>query len=124
SHGSAQTAKWLPKPSIYLALPLIRLRASCETRLPRTGTSSRIIASTSNMTAKLDAPRSCLHWLVLALTMIPVNADAADPLPRASERACDVQADVGVPSSRLATLARGFNLPGWLDSRAPQRPDL
>jgi len=28
-----------------------------------------------------------------------------------------------VPASRLATLARGFNLTGWLDSRAPQRPD-
>jgi endoglucanase len=56
--------------------------------------------------------------------MITANAVTADPLPRASERACDVRADVGVPASRLATLAHGFNLPGWLDSRAPQRPDL
>ena len=71
-----------------------------------------------------DAPRDCLRWLVLALTMLTANAVVAEPLPRASERACGVRADVGVPASGLATLARGFNLPGWLDSRAPKRPDL
>src|SRR5215218_1320877 len=36
---------------------------------------------------------------------------------------CDAQAASGVPQSRLALMARGFNLTGWLDGANTRRPD-
>src|SRR4051794_34285817 len=38
--------------------------------------------------------------------------------------ACEVQAAAGVPTARLATLARGFNLPSWLDGGSTRRPEF
>jgi endoglucanase len=61
--------------------------------------------------------------LVLAMAMLAANAAAAetsDPAP--GRPACGVQ--TGVSPSRLAVLARGFNLPGWLEGPTPRQPDL
>jgi endoglucanase len=38
-------------------------------------------------------------------------------------RGCVSQSSSGVSSERIATLARGFNLTGWLDGDTPRRPD-
>ena len=37
---------------------------------------------------------------------------------------CAFLGETGVPAQRLAALARGFNLPGWLDGSATRRPDI
>jgi endoglucanase len=44
-------------------------------------------------------------------------AQATAPAPSCATRA------EGVPAQRLALLARGFNLTGWLDADTPKRPD-
>ena len=37
---------------------------------------------------------------------------------------CGFLGETGVPAQRLAALARGFNLPGWLDGSETRRPDI
>jgi endoglucanase len=49
-----------------------------------------------------------------ALAAVSTPALAAD---------CAFLGATGVPAQRLAALARGFNLPGWLDGGATRRPD-
>ena len=68
--------------------------------------------------------RRALQPLVVALTMLAASSAAGENSGRASNRpACEAQMASGVPRSRLAVLARGFNLPGWLEGSAPRRPD-
>jgi endoglucanase len=45
--------------------------------------------------------------------------------PAVSQSAdCPILAQSTVPARRLAALARGFNLPGWLDGTQTRRPDM
>jgi endoglucanase len=61
--------------------------------------------------------------LMLAMAILAANAASGEPSnPAPGLPACDVQ--TGVPPSRLAMLARGFNLPGWLEGSTPRQPDL
>ena len=62
--------------------------------------------------------------LVFALTMLAAGPAAAESsILAANRQACDASAASGVARSRLAVLARGFNLPGWLEGSSPRRPD-
>lgn len=66
--------------------------------------------------------RSALLALVLAV--LAASAVAGESIdPALSRPACEAQATSGVPQSRLAALARGFNLPGWLEGPTTHRPD-
>ena len=58
----------------------------------------------------------CRAAFLLALASLVTTL----PAHAAERRAC--LAETGVPSARLAVLARGFNLTGWLDGDAPRRP--
>jgi endoglucanase len=61
--------------------------------------------------------------LLFAIAMLAANAAAGETPERSPDRlTCDGQ--MGVPPSRLAILARGFNLPGWLEGPTPRQPDL
>jgi endoglucanase len=61
--------------------------------------------------------------LLFAIAMLAANAAAGETPERSPDRlTCDGQ--MGVPPSRLAVLARGFNLPGWLEGPTPRQPDL
>jgi endoglucanase len=66
--------------------------------------------------------RAYIVCLLLAL----VAGDIRDAAAQAdtTQRACDAQAASGVDAKRLAALARGFNLTGWLDGPTMRRPDL
>jgi endoglucanase len=57
-------------------------------------------------------------FLCAALLVNGSQVTAAGPID-----ACPTQESSTVPPARLAALARGFNLPGWLDSATPQPPD-
>jgi endoglucanase len=81
--------------------------------------------------ARSGSARSArLRRLAAALMLTTFAVAAAAPgsaeAPRLGERppACDAQAPAGVPAARLAVLARGFNLTGWLDQAEPRRPDM
>jgi endoglucanase len=54
-----------------------------------------------------------------ALLALPPAAVAQAP----AARSCAIAADQGVPADRVARLARGFNLTGWLDGETRRRPD-
>jgi endoglucanase len=58
----------------------------------------------------------------MALALLSVSA-LAGPLNDSVRPACDARGSPGVPAARLATLARGFNLTGWLDGPTVRRPD-
>jgi endoglucanase len=63
--------------------------------------------------------------LLLVTSLWPTTAAAGEAAsPVLSRQSCSAQADTGVPASRLAALARGFNLPGWLEGSTPRRPDM
>jgi len=63
--------------------------------------------------------------LLLVATLWAAHAAAGEAAsPVLSQAACVAAASAGVPPSRLAALARGFNLPGWLEGSAPRRPDM
>ena len=66
-------------------------------------------------TAALAVVLACGPWRSAALAQ---NGDATSDRP-----ACQPQPPTGVPASRLALMARGFNLTGWLDTTTPRRPD-
>jgi endoglucanase len=53
------------------------------------------------------------------LALPPAAAMAQAP----AALSCAMAADQGVPADRVAGLARGFNLTGWLDGDTPKRPD-
>jgi endoglucanase len=59
---------------------------------------------------------SLLLGTALAVLSVPASAQTA--------RDCGFLGETGVPAQRLAALARGFNLPGWLDGRETRRPDI
>jgi len=64
--------------------------------------------------------RRALAGLLLgtALAVLPASARAQ------TQGDCAFLAEATVPARRLAALARGFNLPGWLDGSATRRPDM
>src|SRR5712691_6898356 len=71
-------------------------------------------------------PACRMHRLLrpLVLLLMTLSASAAvaeDSPPSTTAPACEAR--IGVPPSRLAALARGFNLPGWLEGGTPRRPD-
>jgi endoglucanase len=67
----------------------------------------------------------CSGALVFVATMFAANAGAGENSSLAlNQQACEAQAAAGVPQSRLAGLARGFNLPGWVEGSSPRRPDM
>ena len=66
--------------------------------------------------------RAHIACLLLALVVADIGSAAAQA--DATQRACDAQAASGVDARRLAALARGFNLTGWLDGPTVRRPDL
>jgi endoglucanase len=53
------------------------------------------------------------------LALPPAAAIAQAP----AAHSCAIAADQGVPADRVARLARGFSLTGWLDGETPRRPD-
>ena len=60
--------------------------------------------------------------VLTAVTAIPAAAEAA--VRAANLSVCRTAPVAGVPPSRLWALARGFNLPGWLEGPAVRRPDM
>jgi endoglucanase len=67
--------------------------------------------------------RSLLPVLVAAV--LAANAAAGEhPKVALNREACEASPAAGVPQARLAALARGFNLPGWLEGPTPRRPDM
>jgi endoglucanase len=60
--------------------------------------------------------------VLAALALAAVPGTAQTPRPAAA-RPPGCEGPPGVPAARLAALARGFNLTGWLDSEPAQRPD-
>jgi endoglucanase len=63
--------------------------------------------------------------LILVAVMLTTNAVAAEhPKANLSGEVCEASPAAGVPQARLAVLARGFNLPGWLEGPTPRRPDM
>ena len=64
---------------------------------------------------------ACIGLLALVLTQHPASAQR--PVPAPQRPVCDTLPASTVPSARLATLARGFNLTGWLDGADVRRPD-
>ena len=64
--------------------------------------------------------RRALAGLLLgtALAVLPASARAQ------TQGDCAFLAEATVPARRLAALARGFNLPGWLDGSATRRTDM
>ncbi len=65
--------------------------------------------------------RSLRPLVLLLMTLSASAAVAEDSPPSTTAPACEAR--IGVPPSRLAALARGFNLPGWLEGGTPRRPD-
>ena len=66
--------------------------------------------------------RARIACLLLALIGADICGAAAQT--DATRHACEAQAASGVDAKRLAALARGFNLTGWLDGPTVRRPDL
>lgn len=65
-----------------------------------------------------------LQPLVVALTMLAASSAAGQNSgPSPDRQACEPQTASGVPRARLAAMARGFNLPGWLEGSTPRPPD-
>ena len=64
--------------------------------------------------------RSLAAVLSAIVTALMLSAAMASSSPASNQSACPAQPVGGVPSSRLAVLARGFNLQSWLE--VPQRP--
>src|SRR2546422_11227461 len=62
--------------------------------------------------------------LALVLAAALAASTAAAENSASSQGACAAQAGGGAPPARLALLARGFNLPGWLEGPSVRRPDL
>jgi len=65
-----------------------------------------------------------LPGLALVVAAALAASTAAAENSASSQGACAAQAGGGVPPARLALLARGFNLPGWLEGPTVRRPDL
>ncbi len=65
-----------------------------------------------------------LPGLTLAMVAALAASTAAAENSAPSQPVCAAQAPAGVPPPRLALLARGFNLPGWLEGPTVRRPDL
>ena len=65
--------------------------------------------------------RRALAGLLLgtALALLPAFDAAGAQAPD-----CSFLSQTSVPAQRLAALARGFNLPGWLDGAQTRRPDM
>jgi endoglucanase len=59
--------------------------------------------------------------VVAGLVLASASAGAASF--EAPGQGCGPRASTGVPASRVKTLARGFNLTGWLDGPTVRRPD-
>jgi len=73
-------------------------------------------------------PALCADWITgvvlvfaVILTLVVPDVAAAENRVPDSTPTCTLQ--TGVAPTRLATLARGFNLTGWLDSTSPRAPD-
>jgi endoglucanase len=64
-----------------------------------------------------------LLGLVIALASFHLSARETSRNPEAAA-VCAAIRSGGVPGARLAWLARGFNLTGWVDRDEPRRPDL
>jgi endoglucanase len=73
------------------------------------------------------ATRVCLLFSFLALAgalvAILIHLPTAGHTRAIDRRGCEPYATTGVRSERIATLSRGFNLTGWMDSEKPRRPD-
>jgi endoglucanase len=61
---------------------------------------------------------------VLVLSLAEHSAEAQSSGAGAQARSCHSTAVSSVPATRLAVLARGFNLTGWLDGEETRRPDF
>jgi endoglucanase len=64
--------------------------------------------------------RRTLASLLLGTALAALAASARAQAPSAD---CAFLGETTVPAPRLAALARGFNLPGWLDGSETRRPD-
>lgn len=60
----------------------------------------------------------------LALAFVAAGIRAADAVDPTAPATCAAQRPPGVPASRIASLARGFNLTSWLEGPSPRRPDM
>jgi endoglucanase len=68
--------------------------------------------------------RSLLSALALGLAAAAGAAVAQSGGPASDRAACEAPAASGVSLTRLGMMARGFNLPGWVDGATVRRPDL
>src|SRR5712692_9047312 len=78
------------------------------------------------MSARASSSRSsrCFFLAVASATIAILFLSATPEYVRAGERrGCEPPPYTGVASERLATLARGFNLTGWMSGETPRRPD-
>lgn len=66
---------------------------------------------------------SALLALAGALVAILILSSTAGHAGAIDRRGCEPHASTGVKSERIATLSRGFNLTGWMDSQTTRRPD-
>ena len=69
------------------------------------------------------AQRAMRRTLASLLLGTALAALAAGARAQALSADCAYLGQTTVPAQRLAALARGFNLPGWLDGSATRRPD-
>src|SRR5437016_4908177 len=69
-------------------------------------------------------PRFLSQLFVLAAVLATSAAAGENPASVPDQPACEAQAAAGVPPARLALLARGFNLPSWLEGTTRRRPDM
>jgi endoglucanase len=74
------------------------------------------------MTASLR--RACLAACVSVIAMTIFQHAAPAQQPNSTAQRCEPWLEAGVPRERLALLARGFNLTGWMDGPTVRRPDL
>jgi endoglucanase len=83
------------------------------------------------MTGRLPARRATASGARTLLVSITAGAmvvlaglsAVAEGQSRPERPACEARPSAGVPAARLAILARGFNLTGWLDGPTVRRPD-
>src|SRR5712692_2922088 len=78
------------------------------------------------MSARASPSRSsrCFFVAVASATIAILFLSATPEYVRAGERrGCEPPPYTGVASERLAILARGFNLTGWMSGETPRRPD-
>lgn len=83
---------------------------------------------TGRLPAQYEAPWgwwAARLWISSVLVLLLAGFSAfAESRTSPGRPACETRASADVPSARLAILARGFNLTGWLDGPTVRRPDL